>query len=869
MAPDGTPNIGKPEEQAVTDLNGHFKKRISALLETVTSPDIQAHQSYQRMRTAVEKSADYSALQHSLTQHLKILSDDLELNQDLDLLRFKWKVEQFVHALVEQELATLRQEQLVFDRRKITKASYKDKFTDLLYIYYNAYWQNQPGQKEADKQAQRAFFLNGLEFIYDIRDENGKKLQLTETLGLQFRTEKNAQEKFDALKQQLNNLRARRLSLKYPREIVPERDLENRTDEENGYLCVHDQFKGGWRKVTFEEITGWLGLGQVSSRLQELIDHPANTLLRRSDVTHMHYDKRPLGQNNNSPLIDKIRYRFPPTINLDEDTTLPVNETSTHFVNLSPDYAAIEVRHGPHTSIQLLEKLKPSALTDQQRQAITRYNLAEAGQEQTRNLLTDYDVTMFLPPHAKETPEQYARRVMRTASLNDLINLYKSIYDRSGFELQSQPLKQQLLFASFYFSRSRSEQQTINQVLKQSGELFFKTFVACERDLEAGNDIMEIAGRFGDRAKEVFLRFEELLRLQPTDAAPVTAEETEYYTVILRRAAAFIQAVARLPKGSKIEEFLEKEDRFRPETVRAGASFAAKTQYTKEEVRPIEEINSLLSDMHIDIIEAGPQKLIKDPSPEAMQNPNNYLQPEMFGPADFQFLCREFHNTYSRIAPDAIKFLINHVGEDLLDPTVKFITIRDRQKNLRAIIKYKPDRQKKKEYYFGTMMIDQGYQRDFRLGDTIQKLAESKLPEGYTWWGEVLSRNPALERHIETGGAVADWLTPLEIETGVSTGALLNIHFMQRERFTTKNPRKFSRSEVKRLCAANEANLRKLAGLTANFYRIPALPAGEEEMLRICQNNFQQGMFLTRFFQDKKRKDSTGWLYLVFERPST
>lgn len=660
----------------------------------------------------------------------------------------------------------------------------------------------------------------------------------------------------------------KRLLLKSRSEIVPQAIADSRVDAENGYLCLYDRAVQAYRKVTFDEIEDVLSLRPPD--LYQLLRDPAADL-RRSDIAPFSYEARPLGAKNKTHLVNQLIYYFPTagfTVG-DSGESLTVNPELDRFVTLSTDYCSLRVERDGVKQHYLLRTIIPDELTPVQKQSIQKHKMAVVSTTETASRLKPFDVTEFVNPRSNETPQQYARKVIKYADLDNLTRLYRHLLDQAGFELQDYTLKQQLAFAVFYQSQSVESRQKIHYYLQTLGAPFFIAFQACEQQFSNGEEVLHIAEKHGAAALPIFSQLMEIFGLVDKKSNLIanahTLDQTKFYTAVTNRAASLVKEVAALPVGTDFSDYLQKSKQFDTEVILRGAELAAKSTLARPQVRSTDELNQILQGAQVKVVPAG--QLVRNNHPSQLFQASNYPQPKLFSIEDVQMIVDNLRKSYAHLDPDWLAYLTDNITRDLSNPQVTFITIRDKQNKLIGLVKTKPDSAHPGEYYIGTMYVNSEYQKDFGLGDYLQQIAENNLPPNAPYWGSAAVANPAVSRHIEHAGATASEIV-FEGDENHRSKELFKLNFRRDARFVSKNTASLSKEKIVAIAEGREQLDKPSPKHTIAIRQITAQPLDQKALVELSQEYFTKGYHLTRFFSAPSPKHRGQSLYLVFEKPS-
>lgn len=677
-------------------------------------------------------------------------------------------------------------------------------------------------------------------------------------------TKISSKEKIEGFADFLKKHKAVRLRLESPEEKISDEQMKNRRDDEYGFLCVYDEKQQCYRKISTDFIRH--NFAQFQTNLyQQLYDNP-EVDLRPSDLGVPDFVPRRLNGKGRTPTINSVGYTFP-TTEFQVGATgerIKINPETDRFLKLSDEYAALIVNRPNGTrAYQLKLGSKKEMEQDPVHQArFKQYKLSILSAGATIERLTEWDITPFIPPRSNESPQEYARRIARCGDINRFLGIYRELIDGAQFNLQNYDLKKQLLFANYYANLKPDLKQELQELLREHGESFFNAFQACEFGLGMGDTVVKIAKTHGEAAMPIFSQFEELMSIlgkkeelqKRAGASPGSFDETKYYTVVVKRGADLLKAVAGKKAGEDLSQFVKEAGQYRADVVAFGAQLAAVATTTKTVPTSPEVINEALSDVRVDELKAG--DIVKKGSRLAMQSSKNYLHPERFNEKDYKMIVENLEQAYGDIDPGWLQHLIDNIPNDLNNPKVTFLLVKNKEGDLVGVIKRKKEADDK--YYFGTMYVEPEYQKGFGIGQYLDSYMKQGLPENAVMEGTVAAANTAAARHIDAVGYVGNRITT-EGEGKKKSQPLINLDLNPRYPFETKNRKAFSEEKIKEYHAQNKA---------LNGVRILLKDTSDknvEAYTKELDEFFSQGYCLTRFFYaDGRSQEQT---YLVLEKP--
>lgn len=855
--------------EEVKAISKHFKERLALALDSSVEPNSSPTvELRENLKTINDRDSRYGILSNVIARKTGQLSQEYGPTPAINQFYLHLKLESFVHQMASRGLLKISDHRLVLDEKLRDRKNVKIFLAYLSEIQTYIYRLNEEQIPEYG-DVERDIFLSGLNALYDIRDVEGNPVNLHAFLNLREKYKFTDNERINNFKARLLEKKALRLSLDGTRDRIPLADVNKSIDPKNGYLCVLDESGEFYRKITSQEAFRMAGMrGGVLKMLEGLFDTSLD--FRRSDITQQKYVYRSLTDLFRTPLVQRKNYTLPSEefIPSGGDEPVKIDCTQDDFITLSPDYSVLRMKRFGQKQYILLQHLDDADLNEFQLGAIAKHNATTISAIQSKSRLKMFDITDFVPVRSDETPQQYARKVIKFSDIDNLTNLYRQLFDLAGFELQQFPLEQQLGFAVFYQSSEPEQRLKIHGYLKSLHTSFFKAFQLCNHQLNLGQEIISIAEKHGEKARGLLVYISSILDIDRNKAKLLGHSEemnqAKFYTVVAKKAEGFIRDAAKLPPGANLEQFISEAEQYHLPVITQGAEFAAKAQKEVREIVPMAELAKVLDQTELTNLPAG--SLVKSTSPDRLFDPSNYTNPDLFNHRDAAMVVENLHRAYAKIDPEWLIYLRNNILKDLANSDVTFVTIRDKKdKRLLGLVKTRPDGSEAKEYYIGTMYVDKAYQSQYNFGDYLQFMAENNIPDHKPYWGSAAVSNPAISRHIDHAGATASAIV-FEGDEQHQSKELFKLNFRKNPLWKTKNPRLFPKEKIVSI-ADDKKQLESEYVQNVKVLKTAALPAGEKELINLVQPYFQDGWHITRYFQAESTSEKgKQCLYLALER---
>ncbi len=476
------------------------------------------------------------------------------------------------------------------------------------------------------------------------------------------------------------------------------------------------------------------------------------------------------------------------------------------------------------------------------------------------------------------------------------LNLLEVISEDLGFDFSKLPMRSQLQFLDYISTASRDEMQEVIDVVRsfevrkrgkkvdrakerrgneQKKLNFLISFLALEQGGKEMGDIILDLGQ-EPAAERIFQEYVSIIGLVQENAeylrtrgAPVNI----YESAVFKRGMGLLRDFHR-SENKDFDKFLDQAKAYHREVIAWGALFKSAT--TDKSLTP-EKLKEVFEEIRVDVFQAGSR--IKDPS--KMKEANNYTTAD-FTVADYDMVVENLRKAYvdNDVDPKWYEELKNNIPEDLNNPDVTFVMVRNEKGKLVGLCKFKPDPEDSGAYYFGTMYVEEEYQKGFSVGGYLQGLATTLMKEESK---EDKKKSEEKDPKINATVAIANTAMERHIDIGEGIGTNVEYEGKSRElvKFSWNDPRvdNFSskgleRDEIKELAAKGPGSqtgdirafrVNTTFGQDREFRKIlkQHLPVKERDG---SVTNPDVGYALTRLFYGEKGQEET---YVVFERLSS
>ena len=399
-----------------------------------------------------------------------------------------------------------------------------------------------------------------------------------------------------------------------------------------------------------------------------------------------------------------------------------------------------------------------------------------------------------------------------------------------------------------------------------------------------GDVVVDIIKIHGEKAIPIFRKFGEIMEIfekkdkilqqlrKNSAATGQKFDETKYYTTITQRGADLLNAIKTKKQGEDFGEFIRDARQYHTDVILYGAQMASIAMTTQNVPLAPEAINNIITNIKVDVVKGG--GMIEKMDRSSMKNGENYLYPEEFNEKDYQTVVNNLRTAYQKTDPGWLEYLIDNLARDLNNPKVKFVLLRNRQNGeLIGIIKNKPDSEDPGAYYFGTLYVNTEFQKGFGIGEYLQKVAESLIPEEARIVATVSATNPAMERHIDNHDCIGTAIVH-EKDSKNSSRELVKLTWRTGQVFVTKNKQYFTREIIKQIAEGKKDIKEVTRGLeiksSIQIHKLSSTSDNNKKFLEMSNKYFSAGYILTRIFYDRKDgQPDLSNTYAVFEKNET
>ncbi|MBD3270019.1 hypothetical protein GF376_00670 [Candidatus Peregrinibacteria bacterium] len=666
---------------------------------------------------------------------------------------------------------------------------------------------------------------------YDLFNPNGEKINNYHEIFAGGRQPVN-------IEKVLEKMTLARLRLSYPEQEVTQEEADDLVDEERGILCYFDEQRKVYTRFD-STIAYKVGLRTYNWKAASTFSNSASPL-RLSDKGSLHRLPRKLGAKNVTPMFNRTRYYFP-TSEFEVDGERIKIDPEKDFVVFSYENTGILiVNSGVYPRYYEFD--------------LTSNPVGQTGfvrAEEVKKSMREFDATNYLLKRSSEDPVAYSRRMKRMNHPEILFDLYRILIDQANVSLQDLDLKSQLLFADYYYGQDENGKNRIVGLLRTFGITFLKAFEVCEAGRVSGDQLIKFVEKNPERAMAVCNHLSTVFHLT-SRSEEIGGGLNRMLESVVGKISALMKDLDRLGENSSEEDVEKVLSKYRPETIRVGALFASVSTEKIVRAAAPEKINEKLKDLKIQVMRAG--SVLKTDKPRSN---SDFVSPEIFGIKDYKKLRQFVEKTYQEIDPGCMHHLLRMMPTDLNNPDYTYILIKDSKGNLIGIIRFKPDERNPGNYYFGNMYVDENFQKGFNMGGYLQGVAESSIPEGATWSGNVSIANTAMERHVEKGNGVARSIEH-EKDDAFTSLPMLELMFRGQE-YKSKS---LSKQDVMSICEGKKKPGKNVAGKVfdtslGNF----------DGFVKEAGKYFARGYVITRFFyQEVNHSPNQKKTYVIFEK---
>lgn len=497
---------------------------------------------------------------------------------------------------------------------------------------------------------------------------------------------------------------------------------------------------------------------------------------------------------------------------------------------------------------QLLESLAKTM--DEQRTSVSFYLLDE--------LIED----PFLSPYIKD-PENDSRLLQQLHRPE----LRERIERDLGCSIRDISLHSQLQLLRFLVDENRETFNRLRTVLEMHPgirDAILSAFLVCASNSELGNDIISLAERADSEATfpliaDILGIVDEKYTLMKGRGGERIGKSDKFDSVILKRTIALIKEVCALPEDVEMEHFIDQAKQYQHDTIAWGALFKAVASNDQHGPISPDEMSFLYRDIKVDTVPCG--SLVSKLDRDKMQSAENYANPKLFGPREYDMIVRNLRKAYRDVDPGWLEVLIDNIPRDLNDPNTTFVLVKNQKTgDLVGVIKFRSDPDNPGAYYLGTMYVDEGFEKGFGVGDYLQQTAASLMEKGAPYSGSVALSNVAMERHINVAGAVGTALV-FEEDGQHSSKELLKVSWNTGFELRSKNADQFSEERIKKMAEEGFEE----DGIAARLFNTSI---GESALfVKSARKFLDEGYVISRYFYGQKNgKPDLRKTYVVFEK---
>ncbi len=328
---------------------------------------------------------------------------------------------------------------------------------------------------------------------------------------------KSADEIKEDLKVFLKENKAMRLRLDSNRQKISAQKAEALRDDKNGYLCVFDKKRGKYRKISHDDVEQIFGSDRIVKRhrdeLEDSVFDDPDFALRRSDLSNLDYVPKSLKSVRKNtmvtPMMGGVKYHLPVRFQPENEEFVfkpEVELTSDdQAMRLSDEYEVLI--YGEGKNVLLINSLSDEE--KRKRREGKSYNGIFLKSSESLELMEPWLPEKFLPRLKKENDLQYSQRVAPCRNIQILIDVYRDLVDKANLDLHQFDLKQQLLFATYYYHLGEGEKKKIHRLIRKHGSNFVGAFESCEFDWQMGEVLMNLAEVEG--SEEIFGLYVEII----------------------------------------------------------------------------------------------------------------------------------------------------------------------------------------------------------------------------------------------------------------------------------------------------------------------------------------------------------------------
>lgn len=460
--------------------------------------------------------------------------------------------------------------------------------------------------------------------------------------------------------------------------------------------------------------------------------------------------------------------------------------------------------------------------------------------------------------------------------------LYLRLQANANFDLSAQKTMQQSIFLTFYADLHDSQKIKMEEILRDAPNLFNSICIMLRlerKNMEIVHVLLETYRTA--ELKKILVRLNEIIKLSP-HAPCVTQEKPgsehfrfdkkRYMDSIKHRAKIYLTSLARTATTSEEVTSTLDSPQHDPEVIRFGSTMHSIAEGVKDGTVDYSLLEKVFHVGKIEKVQGG--SLVKQTSRDAMNDHDNYLEPDKFDVNDYTTLVKFLETTYTNIDPGWLEYLIDQIPNDLNNPDVSLIVIKDIMKRrLVGICKYKQHPDNKNTYYFGSFYVDPAYQK-YHIGSMLQDIADTHMKPEQLTISTIAPANVTMARNIGATDRVAK-----EITTEGNSLELLQLERKYPETYLTKDFKAYPSEEIIAVAEGEKAPDSLPGHENIQIVTADSTPERDQdgriinnpEFIQLLRDYFKQGYALTRvtYGVAPSIKPDRTRTYLVFEKIDT
>lgn len=323
-----------------------------------------------------------------------------------------------------------------------------------------------------------------------------------------------------------------------------------------------------------------------------------------------------------------------------------------------------------------------------------------------------------------------------TIMMQELHNPYlrQKIEEALGISLSEIPLRTQMFLLHFLLNEPMETLKELKLVLGNAHSDDLKnnilySFLLCYKNPQYAKCILWL-GRGSMYAEKVFSHLAEILSITE-NTIPPSANKEAYSSAVVKRSFKFLMSFIDYC-ADWYDLILEEQMKvFQKDAIAWGAMLKAVSSSPNNERVSVEELKDVY-DVDLKIEKGGE---------------------DIFSEEDLAMIHQNLDSSLANVDPEWLNYLKEGLLGDMESSDVKFITLRNNNKELAGLCKYR-ETEDSGVYYFGTMYVDKPYQKDFGIGGLLQEAVLSQLPSGSKLIASVAKENPAIVSHLKRGWVI-------------------------------------------------------------------------------------------------------------------